>query len=204
MTSYGILLFDDCEELDVVGPWEVFTASAMVREAEHVEPKDEVVTIAQSTDPIRCNKGLRMLPDHTLDDAPTLDVLLVPGGFGTRREGDNADLLGWIARTDKKTEMTTSVCTGSYLLHRAGIVDGVPLATHWGFEDALEAAGATVRRDQRWVVHGKYATSQGVSAGIDMALWIIGHLVSPDHARTVQHYIQYDPAPPYAEVDAGV
>lgn len=199
MTTYGILLFDDCEELDVVGPWEVFTASAMVREREHVEPMDAAVMIAESMDPVRCNKGMRILPDHTLEDAPVLDVLLVPGGFGTRREADNERLLQWIASVDRVTEWTTSVCTGSYLLHRAGIVDGVPLATHWGFEDALEADGAEVRRDQRWVVHGKYASSQGVSAGIDMALWLIGQLVSPDHARTVQHYIQYDPAPPYGE-----
>ena len=200
MTVYGILLFDDCEELDVVGPWEVFTASAMVREQEHGEPMDTALMVAESIDPVRFNKGMRVLPDHTLEDAPVLDVLLVPGGFGTRREADNQRLLDWIARADRTTAWTTSVCTGSYLLHRAGIVDGVPLATHWGFEDALEADGAKVRRDQRWVVDGKYASSQGVSAGIDMALWLIGQLVSPDHARTVQHYIQYDPAPPYGDV----
>ncbi len=199
MTTYGILLFDDCEELDVVGPWEVFTASAMVREAEHLEPVDSAVMIAESLEPVRFNKGMRALPHHTLHDAPLIDVLLVPGGFGTRREADNQRLLDWIARADRTTEWTTSVCTGSYLLHRAGIVDGVPLATHWGFEDALAADGATVRRDERWVVAGKYASSQGVSAGIDMALWLIGQLVSPDHARTVQRYIQYDPAPPYAD-----
>jgi len=199
MITYGILLFDDCEELDVVGPWEVFTASAMVRAAEHREQVDSAVMIADSLEPVRFNKGMRALPHHTLDDAPLLDLLLVPGGYGTRREADNRRLLDWIARVDRTTEWTTSVCTGSYLLHRAGIVDGVPLATHWGFEDALEADGADVRRDQRWVVDGKYASSQGVSAGIDMALWLIGQLVSPDHARTVQHYIQYDPAPPYAD-----
>jgi len=193
-------LFDDCEELDVVGPWEVFTASAMVREREHGEPMDAAVMIAESIDPVLCNKGMRVLPHHTLDDAPVLDLLLVPGGFGTRREADNQRLLDWIARVDRTTGWTTSVCTGSYLLHRAGIVDGVPLATHWGFEDALEADGAKVCRDQRWVVDGKYASSQGVSAGIDMALWLIGQLVSPDHARTVQHYIQYDPAPPYGDI----
>lgn len=201
MTTYGLLLFDDCEELDFAGPWEVFTASAMVRENREGSRLDQVVTIAEHDRPVRCNKGLRVLPDHTLGNHPELDVLLVPGGMGTRTESQNQVVLDWIAKVSGPATWVTSVCTGSYLLHRAGVADGLPIATHWGFEDQLEADGATVVRDQRWVVSGKVVSSQGVSAGIDMALWLIGQIDSPEHARLTQRYIQYDPAPPYAEAE---
>ncbi len=201
MTTYGLLLFDDCEELDFVGPWEVFTASAMVRENREGSRLDQIVAIAEHDRPIRCNKGLRILPDHTLEDHPDLDVLLVPGGMGTRAESENRVLLDWIAKVSGPATWVTSVCTGSYLLHRAGVADGLPLATHWGFEDQLEVDGATVVRDQRWAVSGKVVSSQGVSAGIDMALWLIGQIDSPEHARLTQRYIQYDPAPPYADAE---
>ncbi len=200
MTTYGLLLFDDCEELDFAGPWEVFTASAMVRENREGTRLDTIVSIAEHDRPIRCNKGLRIVPDHTLDDHPDLDVVLIPGGMGTRVEVDNPAVMDWITRVSGPATWVTSVCTGAYLLHRSGVADGHPLATHWGFEDQLETAGATVVRDQRWVHSGKVVSSQGVSAGIDMALWLIGQIDSPEHARQTQHYIQYDPAPPYADV----
>lgn len=200
MTTYGVLVFDDAEELDFVGPWEVFTASSMRNESRD-RPADPVVLIAESLDPVRCAKGLRVLPDHTIADHPPLDVVLVPGGQGTRREKDNAALMAWLGEVAADCDWVTSVCTGSLLLHTAGPGRGRRLATHWGFEDALEAIGdCTVVRDERWVVDGDVVTSQGVSAGIDMALWLVGQIESPDHARTVQHYIQYDPAPPYAEI----
>ncbi len=94
---------------------------------------------------------------------------------------------------------TTSVCTGSLLLLTSGAASkDTPLATHWSFEDYLEEQGATVEREQRWVQSGSIVSSQGVSAGIDMALWLIGQLHGPDHARSTQRYIQYDPAPTYS------
>jgi transcriptional regulator GlxA family with amidase domain len=197
MTTYGILLFEDAEELDAIGPWEIFTASAMVREQEGGSPVDQAVMIAATPEPVRFDKGLRVLPDHTFDDHPDLDVVLVPGGMGTRVVQDDESTLAWLRRVDATSTWTTSVCTGSLLLHRSGVADGKRLATHWGFEDRLTEAGATVERRYRWVVDGKVVSSQGVSAGIDMALWLIGALHGPDHARTVQHYVQYDPAPPY-------
>lgn len=197
--TYGIVLFDGAEELDFVGPWEVFTASRMVRDAAGDTPTgtpDTVVTIAERTDPITAAKGMRVLPDHTFADAPALDVVVVPGGQGTRREVDNPAVLDYLRTVHESTVFTTSVCTGSLLLFGAGITAG-PVATHWGFEDELERRGATVVRDARWVRDGRVVSSQGVSAGIDMALWLIGQLHEPRHARQVQHYIQYDPAPPY-------
>ena len=129
-----------------------------------------------------------------------LDVVLVPGGMGTRTEVRNPVLIDWLRTVSAGSDWVTSVCTGSLLLHEAGPGRGRKLCTHWGFEDALEARGdCTIVRDQRWVADGNVVSSQGVSAGIDMALWLVGQIVSPEHARTTQRYIQYDPAPPYGD-----
>ncbi len=193
MTTYGLLIFDGAEELDFTGPWEVFTASSMLR-----EHADTALLLAEGPGAVRCNKGMRVLPDHTLDDHPPLDVLLVPGGNGTRREVNNPTLIDWIRTTASRTTWTTSVCTGALLLHEAGAARGRRVATHHAFEDTLQARGeVTVVRDARYVVDGDLVTSQGVSAGIDMALWLIGRLHGRDHSRAVRRYIQYDPAPPY-------
>ncbi|HSR85365.1 MAG TPA: DJ-1/PfpI family protein, partial [Streptosporangiaceae bacterium] len=135
---------------------------------------------------------------HTLDSHPPLDVLLVPGGQGTRRAVGNPAVIDWIKSVSDAAAWTTSVCTGALLLHEAGPARGRRVATHFGFEDALEARGdVTVVRDARYVVDGNLLTSQGVSAGIDMALWLVGRLHGRDHARAVRRYIQYEPAPPY-------
>jgi transcriptional regulator GlxA family with amidase domain len=194
MTTYGLLVFEDAEELDFVGPWEVFTVSARLREA-----GDTAVLVCENPGPVRCNKGLRVLPDHTFDDAPALDVILVPGGMGTR-EGQlhNPVVTDWIGKTAQRAAWVHGVCTGTFLLHAAGPARGRRVATHWSQEDALEARGdVTVVRDVRYVVDGNLVTSQGVSAGIDSALWLVGRLHGREHARAVRRYIQYDPAPPY-------
>jgi transcriptional regulator GlxA family with amidase domain len=193
MTTYGLLIFDGAEELDFTGPWEVFTASSELRHG-----ADTVLLIAEHPGAVRCGNGMRVLPDATLAGHPPLDVLLVPGGQGTRREVDNPAITDWIRKTPADVAWTTSVCTGALLLHEAGAARGRNVATHWAFEDALQARGdVTVVRDARYVVDGNLVTSQGVSAGIDMALWLIGRLHGRDHARTVRRYIQYEPAPPY-------
>ncbi|MFI5040597.1 MAG: DJ-1/PfpI family protein [Acidimicrobiales bacterium] len=202
MTSYGMLLFDDAEELDFVGPWEVFAVSEMVLARAGEPPAGHLVTIAEELRPVRCAKGLRVEVDHALADAPAVDVVLVPGGRGTRREQDNPAILAWLKDRAGSAQWMTSVCTGSLLLVRSGVAHGRRVATHWSFEDTFEGLGlATVVRDARWVRDGQVVTSQGVSAGIDMALWLVGQLHGRDHARAVQRHIQYDPAPPYqAEV----
>ncbi|GAB2698893.1 DJ-1/PfpI family protein [Kitasatospora kifunensis] len=196
MTTYGLLLFEGAEELDFAGPWEVFTVSAKLR-AEN-QYADQAVLIAERPGPVRCNKGMRVLPDHTFEDHPPLDLLLVPGGNGTRSEVSNPVLIDWIRKTSAQAAWTTSVCTGALLLHEAGPARGRRVATHHAFEDELQARGdVTVVRDARYVIDGQLATSQGVSAGIDLALWLIGRLHGRDHARAVRNYIQYEPAPPY-------
>jgi transcriptional regulator GlxA family with amidase domain len=193
VTSYGLLVFDGAEELDFAGPWEVFTTSSMVR-----DDADSVFLVAERSEPVRCAKGLRVLPDYTLGGHPALDVLLVPGGQGTRREVSNPVIIDWIRATAGVATWTTSVCTGVLLLHEAGPALGRRVATHYAFEDTLEARGnVTVVRDARYVVDGQLVTSQGVSAGIDMALWLVGRIHGREHSRTVRRYIQYDPAPPY-------
>jgi transcriptional regulator GlxA family with amidase domain len=193
MTTYGLLIFDGAEELDFTGPWEVFTASSMLR-----DHADTALLIAEHPDAVRCNKGMRVLPDHTLEDHPPLDVLLVPGGNGTRREVSNPTIISWIRKTSADSTWITSVCTGALLLHEAGPARGRRVATHHAFEDTLQARGdITVIRDARYVIDGNLATSQGVSAGIDLALWLVGRLHGRDHARAVRRYIQYEPAPPY-------
>lgn len=187
----GILLFDGTEELDFVGPWEVLTMARM--------KGDSVVTIAQGSDPLRCAKGLRVIADHTFADAPHLDVIVVPGGVGTRREIDNPVVTTWIGDVAASATWVTSVCTGSYLLHAAGLTNDRRITTHWAGVDELRkmAPDQVIVEDARWVVDGNLVTAAGVSAGIDMALWLVGQLYDVRHARAVQHFIEYDPAPPY-------
>ncbi|MBV9992032.1 MAG: DJ-1/PfpI family protein [Alphaproteobacteria bacterium] len=195
----GILVFDDAEELDFVGPWEVFTmanemAKRMGREAPHA-----VRLVAERDAPVRCAKGMRVLPDTTTGQCGALDVLLVPGGQGTRREVNNTALLEWIAATAATATWTTSVCTGALLLTAAGPAKGKRVTTHWAFVETLRARNeaSEVVANYRYVRDGNIVTAAGVSAGIDMALWLVGEWHGADFARTVQRGMEYDPAPPY-------
>ncbi len=189
----GILIFPDAEELDFVGPWEVFTTVA-ARLTEN-----RVVTIAETREPVRCAKGLRVLPDHTFEDAPALDVVLVPGGQGTRREVSNPRLIEWLRKVGADAKWVTSVCTGSLLLHEAGFARGKRITTHWGFIEHLrQRGGVEVLEKVRYVRDGNLVTAAGISAGIDMALWLVGQLHGIPAARETQRFMEYDPAPPYA------
>jgi transcriptional regulator GlxA family with amidase domain len=195
MTTYGILVFDGVQELDFVGPWEVFHGSSRCRDR-----ADSVVLVAERPDLVRCANGMRVLPDHTLGDHPPMDVLLVPGGAHSRIEAEMANpaITGWITGTAATAEWVTSVCTGAFLMHAAGVSRGRRVATERALEDELERLGdVTVVRDARYVVDGNLVSSQGVSAGIDMALWLVGRIHGREHARAVRKTIQYEPAPPY-------
>ncbi len=190
--TIGIVVFDDCEELDWVGPWEVFT---MAR-----QPGDTVVTISEREGPVRCRKGLRVLTDHTFADAPALDVVLVPGGQGTRVERLNPAMLEFLRRVAPTCSWVTSVCTGSFVLEAAGPAKGKRVTTHWAAIEEFRglAPDQTVLENVRYVRDGNLVTSAGVSAGIDMSLWLVGQLYSVDHARVTQAAMEYNPAPPYA------
>jgi transcriptional regulator GlxA family with amidase domain len=191
MTTIAILLFPDVEELDFAGPWEVF------REAQSEDPTFDVFTVAERLDPITCAKGLRVLPDRTLADAGQPDVILVPGGRGTRTTGP--EIAAWIAAADRTTTWTTSVCTGSFLLADAGVTAGKRVTTYHTQIENLRARGDTgeVLAGVRWVHDGKLVTAAGVSAGIDMSLWLLGELRGPAFSRQVRDWIEYHPAPPY-------
>ena len=199
-STIGILIFDDAEELDFVGPWEVFTASNEIRtHYNDPTPQDHVFTVSQNGGTIKCAKGMRVIADHSFADCPPIDVLLIPGGQGTRREVENPAMLEWIANTAAKCAWVTSVCTGSLLLTEAGPAAGRRVTTHWGFADQLAERGkATVLKNIRYVRDGNVVTAAGVSAGIDMALWLTGQMHGVAHARATQRLMEYDPAPPYA------
>jgi transcriptional regulator GlxA family with amidase domain len=195
--TIGLLLFPDVEELDFVGPWEVFTMAAKADKGQAAGLKP--VLIAEAGGTVTCAKGMRVIVDHSFADAPKLDLLLVPGGMGTRREVDNRKLLDWIAAAAKDCRWVTSVCTGSYLLAEAGPARGKQVTTHWGFIETFRKRGtAEVVSGIRFIRDGNVVSSAGVSAGIDMALWLVGQLFDPAYARLVQRNMEYDPAPPYS------
>ncbi len=196
----GILIFDDAEELDFVGPWEVFTMANEVSARAGRQRPHDVKLLAEREATVRCAKGMRVLPDVTIEKCERLDVLLVPGGVGTRREVGNAALLSWIADVTQTCQWITSVCTGALLLTAAGPARGKRVTTHWAFVEQLRARGeaAEVLEGVRFVRDGQVVTAAGVSAGIDMALWLIGQLHGPPFARAVQRAMEYYPAPPYA------
>jgi transcriptional regulator GlxA family with amidase domain len=199
-STIGLLIFDDAEELDFVGPWEVFTMLNEVCARTGRERPHDVMLIAERDSPVRCAKGMRVLPDITTAQCERLDVLLVPGGQGTRREVKNEALLAWIREISGRCEWITSVCTGSLLLTAAGPGKGRRVTTHWGFIEQLCARGeaAEVLERVRYVRDGNLVTAAGVSAGIDMALWLVGQMHGPALARSVQRAMEYEPAPPYA------
>jgi transcriptional regulator GlxA family with amidase domain len=199
-TNIGILVFDDAEELDFVGPYEVFTMINEVSDRNGKSRPHDVMLLAERDAPVRCAKGMIVTPHRTIANAPKLDVLLIPGGQGTRREVKNEALLEWIADAAKSCTWVTSVCTGALLLMAAGPARGKRVTTHWGFIEQLRARGeaSEVLEKIRYVRDGNVVTAAGVSAGIDMALWLTGQLHGASLARLVQRAMEYDPAPPYA------
>jgi transcriptional regulator GlxA family with amidase domain len=147
--------------------------------------------------------GLQMIPDYTLENAPDLDVLLLPGTAEVDEYAlGNAKAIDWVREQYDRVDYMTAVCTGSLILQKAGLLKGRKATTHWMLMEALaKDPEVTELPDLRYVRDGKVVTSQGISAGIDMALWLVGEIHTPDHARTVRKILQYDPAPPYtAEV----
>jgi transcriptional regulator GlxA family with amidase domain len=194
MTVIGVALFDGAEELDWAGPWEVLAAWSKQWPDDGVQ----VFTVARTGDPITCAKGLRVLPDMTWKSAPAMDVLVYPGGRGTRPQLGDESVRGWIRGLAASGTLMTSVCTGALVFADAGLLDGRPATTHWGSLELLPTLGRDieVRPDDRFVDDGDVITAAGVSAGIDMALHLVARLHSVERAREVRRYIQYDPDPP--------
>jgi transcriptional regulator GlxA family with amidase domain len=200
MSRIGILLFDGVEELDFVGPYEVFTMTNEVFGRAGETRPHAIALLAEREAPIVCAKGMQVMPHATIAQNESLDILLMPGGQGTRREVENTALLNWIARISADAQWVTSVCTGALLLAAAGPARGKRVTTHWAFAETLRARGEVgeVLEGVRYVRDGNLVTAAGVSAGIDMALWLVGQLHGATVARQVQRAMEYDPAPPYA------
>jgi len=189
--NIGIYIYAGAEELDWAGPWEVLSAWALRW------PDDGVAafTIGDSREPVLCAKGLRILTDHDSQSAPPVDVLIVPGGDESGPVADEA-LHARLRALRERGALVTSVCTGAFVLHAAGLLEGRPATTHHGAVERLRSLGVEVREDERFVDAGEIVTAAGVSAGIDMALHLVARLHSPERAREVRRYIQYDPEPP--------
>ena len=195
--TLGIVLFPQVEELDFVGPLEVFGTLT------NFDKEWRVLTVAESCDLITAANGLKVTPDYCFDDCPPLDVLLVPGGMGTRRERKNPKMLEFVRKAAAGASYTTSVCTGALVLHAAGLLHDKRATTYWGSIEWLKSFGDVEVVNERFVQDGNVITAAGVSAGIDMALYLVGMLNGPDTARLVQKAIEYYPEPPeFAEASA--
>ncbi len=191
----GLVCFDGMEELDLVGPWEV------LRMWQLSWPEDgaEVFTLSLDGETVTCAKGMEIKTQVPVAEAGDLDVIVYPGGVGTRRQIGDQHIAGWLRGLFERGTLITSVCTGSLVLADAGILRNRPATTYWSRLETLRELDPTVeiRPDDRFVDSGEVITAAGVSAGIDMALYLVGRLTTEERAREVQRAIQYDPAPPF-------
>jgi transcriptional regulator GlxA family with amidase domain len=184
----AIGLYDGFTALDFVGPYQVLTN----------RPGTEVVLCAAERGTVTDDNGIiRLQVDATFADVPNPEILLVPGGFVTRRiAAEDHPIVDWVRTAHETTTWTTSVCTGALILGAAGVLDGLAATTHWIAYDDLASYGARPT-EQRVVETGKVMTAAGVSAGIDMALTLVGRIDGPEMAMAIQLGIEYDPQPPY-------
>jgi transcriptional regulator GlxA family with amidase domain len=194
MQSIGIYVFDDVEELDAVGPWEVLSNWTQ----NWPEDAWQAVLFSRTGGEVVCAKGLTIRTEYDWQSVPPLDVLVFPGGQGTRAQLADTEVLDWVRRYRDAGTLMTSVCTGSLVYAAAGILSGRPATTYWNALDLLIKLDPTieVRGEERWVDSGEVVTASGVSAGIDMALHLVRRLAGEDRARQVRRAIQYDPVPP--------
>jgi transcriptional regulator GlxA family with amidase domain len=189
--NVAILIFDGVEVLDFCGPFEVFGVTGRRGEG---EAPFTVYTVAEKPGAINARNGLSVNPAHTFADGPPPDIVLIPGGQGTRPLLNNAAVLDWIRVQSERVELLLSVCTGALLLGKVGLLDGLSATTHFGSLDLLAeiAPAATICPDERYVDNGKIVLSAGVSAGIDMAFYVVAKLLGAEAAAETARYIQYD------------
>jgi transcriptional regulator GlxA family with amidase domain len=184
----AIVLYPGVSALDAVGPWEVLSRL----------PDVETRFVGQDVGPVVAEGGaLLMAVTHTLSETPAPDLVLVPGGSSTPQQMVDDDLLEWLRAVHRTTQWTTSVCTGALILGAAGLLKGVPATTHWSQMSTLRIMGALSEPSKRVVRSGKIVTAAGVSAGIDLALWLAGEIAGRETAEAIQLVIEYDPQPPY-------
>src|SRR5579859_7590923 len=187
--NVAIYIHDDVEVLDFCGPFEVFGAAG----TESGESAFHVFTVAKTAAPITTNNGMKIIPNCDFNNCPTLDILLIPGGRTSVILND-LEALEWIREQANRTEYALSVCTGALVYAKLGLLDGLSATTHYRSYDRLQemAPKTTVRRGARYVDNGRMITSAGVSAGLDMALYVVSKVVSEESARATAEYMEYD------------
>jgi transcriptional regulator GlxA family with amidase domain len=196
----GILIFDDVEILDVAGPFEVFAVTRLNDEQRLQQSSPfKVYLISETNKQITAIGGLRLTPDVTISECPELDLLVVPGGWGTRKESKNKILVKWIGNQFTNNRLIASVCTGSSLLGKAGLLDGRDATTHWRAFDFLQesAPKAQILKNVRFTLTEPIFTSAGVSAGIDLALRIVSHVFGTEVGQATARQMEY----PYPNSD---
>jgi transcriptional regulator GlxA family with amidase domain len=189
--NVAIFMFDDVEVLDFAGPFEVFSVTSELN-------KDSrpfaVSTVAEHPGAVSARNGLSVNPDCTFSDCPPPDILIVPGGLGTRKLIDNSAVINWIENCSQTAELVLSVCTGSLLLAKAGLLEGLAATTHHRALDLLRelAPNTTIIENQRFVDNGKIITSGGIAAGIDMSLHVVGKLLGAAQAAETAAHMEYN------------
>lgn len=194
----GIVLFENIEVLDFSGPFEVFSASRLNEDRRREEPSPfDVLLVAERNDPVVSMGGMKVIPNHTFENCPKLDILVVPGGWGTRKELNNPIMLAWLRTRAAEVETLTAVCTGSMLLGFAGLLNGLHATTHWRSLDWMRESfpSVAVDYDKHFVEDGRVLTSAGISAGIDMTLKVVARYCGEDIARATAKHMEY----PYPE-----
>ena len=194
--NVGILIFDEVEVLDLAGPFEVFSRTRLLKGAESRRSNDSApfnpFTVSIDTKPLSATGGLKIIADYTFNNCPKIDILIVPGGYGTRTLLNNEILLKWIKAVSDKANITASVCTGSLLLAKAGLLEGKRATTHWGAIEALKSISKDIQViTERRVVNDDIITSAGVSSGIDMAFMIVENLYGEEVASDTSKYIEF-------------
>ena len=188
MTQIAIVVYPGFTALDFIGPYEVLRNL----------PDAEVRFVWHEPGPITADSGVLLVgATHSLDETPSPDIVLVPGGMTTFEHARDEKLLDWLRRADKTSTWTTSVCSGSVILAAAGLLEGRRATSHWMALPMLKPFGVEAVGDQRIVHEGKFVTAAGVSAGIDLAMWLYGQICGEAKAKAVQLVIEYDPQPPF-------
>lgn len=185
-TKIAILLFDNFTALDVVGPYEVLSKV----------PNSRIYFVAETVGAYKDSKGLQIIADSSFDSLPTADIIVLPGGFGIDAILNNSRVINWVKGVHAQSKWTVSVCSGALLLGAAGLLKDCKATTHWNRKEQLAQYCSNIT-DDRYVVDGKIITSAGVSAGIDMALYLLSLVTNETYAKVVQLGMEYDPQPPF-------
>lgn len=186
--TFGFLIFDDVEELDFIGPWEIIKIWS-----EHFGGPEQVFSVSQNGGLIKCSRGLRVHADDDFAHCPPLNYLLVPGGVGRKREVNNPDLIEFIRTQAANAQYILSVCTGSFLLQKAGLLVDHKATTYWSALEELQQFDELKVVQERYVQDGKIWTAGGISSGIDLALALIAHVAGEEIAGKIQMYAEYFP-----------